>query len=159
MTKPIDVEELRKLIRYDAATGQLRSVRTGREVFTNVHHSGYLKGAIRGRTYTAHRVAMALHHGVWPEGEVDHLNGVRSDNRAENLRCVTKSVNQRNARRRSDNTSGVTGVARRKSGSWQAYINADGGRRYLGTFRTFDEAVAARQGACAAIGYTGRHGS
>lgn len=152
------VEELRNKLRYDPISGFLYSAKTGRRVFTNVHYSGYLKGAIFNRTFTAHRICMALHLGYWPEGEVDHINGDRSDNRIKNLRVVTRSQNQKNCYRRKDNTSGHVGVAKRKNGSWQAYISNNGARIYLGTFSSRQEAIKARVSANKKYGYSDRHG-
>lgn len=153
------IEDLRSWLVYEEDTGKIFSKKSNKYVFSNKHHSGYLKGAIRSRTFTAHRVCVALKLGYWPEGEIDHINGVKDDNRWENLRVVDKSQNQRNAKKRSDNKSGVTGVFQRKSGSWRAYINGDSRRIFLGTFQTRNEAVAARKSAEKMFAYTSRHGS
>ena len=50
---------------------------------------------IYDKPYRAHRVIWALVHGEWPEGQIDHINGVRDDNRLENLRVVTNQDNQK----------------------------------------------------------------
>ena len=159
VTEMPSIEDLRSWLVYEEHTGRLFSKKRNKYVFLNKHHSGYLKGAIGSRTFTAHRVCVALKMGYWPEGEVDHINGVKNDNRWENLRVVNKSENQRNARKRKDNKSGVTGVFQRKSGSWCAYINNETKKLFLGTFKTYGEAVAARKAAEKTLGYTDRHGS
>nr|WP_175479900.1 HNH endonuclease signature motif containing protein [Paracoccus homiensis] len=106
----------------------------------------------------AHRVAWAVIHGRWPNGEIDHINGDRSDNRLANLREVTKRENHRNMAIRSDNTSGVTGVYwAREKGKWAAYIKADK-MVALGRYDTFAEAVAARRAAEKVLGYHPNHG-
>lgn len=152
------VDELRKKLRYDPHTGFLFSQKTGKQVFTNVHHSGYLKGYALGKTFTAHRVAMALMLGKWPSEEVDHINGDKADNRACNLRVVTKSQNQRNSKRRSDNKSGHAGVCRKKN-RWIAYINKNGKRVYLGGFDNVEDAISARKSAQIDLGgFSSRHG-
>jgi|DEB0MinimDraft_6_1074348.scaffolds.fasta_scaffold138972_1 uncharacterized protein YeaC (DUF1315 family) len=149
------IDELRNKLRYDPDTGFLFSRKTKKQVFTNVHHSGYLKGAIGTRTFTAHRVAMAITLGEWPNGEVDHINGNRSDNRFKNLRVVTKSENQRNAKLRSDNTSGHVGVSKKKD-KWIAKIK----EKQIGTFKTKQQAIAARKAAEQQLGgFSDRHGS
>ncbi|MCF7995225.1 MAG: HNH endonuclease [Chromatiaceae bacterium] len=119
----------------------------------------YLKIKIEGITYRAHRLAWLLYYGEWPCGEIDHINGDGLDNRIKNLRDVTVSVNLRNARMFSSNTSGVNGVtwdnAREK---WIAQIKINGNRRFLGRFGTKEEAAAARMEANKKHGYTERHG-
>jgi hypothetical protein len=152
------IDDLRKRLGYNPETGDIISIATGKKVFTNVHHSGYLKGYALGKTMTAHRVAMALQLGYWPQGEIDHINGNKRDNRACNLRVVTKSENQRNSKRRSDNKSGHAGVCK-KGKRWIAYINKNGKRTYLGGFSNVDDAVNARKAAQEKFGgFSDRHG-
>ena len=46
-----------------------------------------------------HRIIYQLVHGPIPEGmEIDHINGVKDDNRPENLRAVTHQRNLQAAR-------------------------------------------------------------
>lgn len=75
-----------------------------------VSADGYVKIKITGKMFMAHRLAWLFTYGDWPRGEIDHINGDRADNRISNLRDVSRSANQRNAKRRRDNTSGITGV-------------------------------------------------
>ena len=103
----------------------------------------------------AHRAAFLYMLGDWPCQEVDHINGIRGDNRWINLRPVTPSENRRNTRIRSDNISGVVGVGfHNKRNQWRARI----GKRHLGWFKTFEEAVAARQSDPEFETFTERHG-
>jgi hypothetical protein len=77
----------------------------------------------------------------WPR--VDHRNGDGLDNRRDNLRPATYPQNNRNARRRSDNTSGYKGVSWRGDRSlWVARIWLGGRKLHLGYFS--DPAEAAR---------------
>ena len=87
-----------------------------------------------------HRVIMSA-----PEDkEVDHINGNGLDNRLSNLRLVNRAENQRNSKRRKDNTSGFKGVSHHgKSGRWQARIRVDGKQKSLGLFSTKEEAYKA----------------
>lgn len=73
------------------------------------HPNGYVYIHIKNKNYVAHRLIFMLHHGYLPEF-IDHINGIRSDNRIENLRPVTKSQNSLNAKLSKSNTSGVKGV-------------------------------------------------
>lgn len=117
------------------------------EAFTAITNAGYKSGNLCGRKYLAHRVVWAMTHGAWPEGEIDHINRVRTDNRPANLRDVSRSVNAKNASLSKANTSGACGVYPRPSGKWCARIRINGRNKYLGTFQTFENALAARKAA------------
>ena len=80
---------------------------------------GYRVFAFEGRDFLAHRVAWALVHGVDPgELHVDHINGIRHDNRIENLRAVSQTVNMQNIKKAtSKSKSGYLGVSWAKSKS------------------------------------------
>lgn len=84
----------------------------------------------------SHRVLWALVYGAWPEQHIDHINRDRSDNRMENLRDVAPDVNSRN--NGNPRGTGLIGAYRRPSG-FMAQIKG----RYLGFFRTAEEASAA----------------
>src|SRR5690606_29866615 len=83
---------------------------------------GYRQVGIGGSHYLAHRLAWLHVYGCWPENLIDHLNGVRDDNRICNLRDVDDRTNNENIlRKRSDNTSGYLGVHfDRKSNKFRA---------------------------------------
>jgi len=82
--------------------------------------------------------------GVKPEGltldRIDNKKGYSP----ENCRWSSRTVQTRNTRRRSDNTSGVRGVSARRGG-WRAAINVNKKQIYLGTHATLKEAAAARK--------------
>lgn len=125
---------------------------------TSVRH-GYMCGEIFNKPVSAHRVAFTIYHGKRPDGEVDHINGNRSDNRISNLRDTTRTVNARNMKKSAANQSGVTGVSFYKSsGRWQSRIMADGKYLHLGYFDRFDDAVSARKSAEKKLGYHPNHG-
>jgi len=74
--------------------------------------------------------------------QVDHRNHNTLDNRRKNLRPATKSDQQHNTRKRSDNTSGLKGVTKHKqTGKWRARIMIRGKQKYLGSFRDKHEAA------------------
>jgi hypothetical protein len=81
-----------------------------------------------------------------PSGQIDHINGVRSDNRWTNLRDVPKLINSHNELgTRCNNTSGAAGVHQNpKGGRWIAQIGVSGKTQYLGSFDTIEEARMAR---------------
>ena len=73
---------------------------------------GYIRVRLNGVKTTAHQIVWSMFNGDIPDDmEIDHINGIRHDNRIENLRLTTKSSNQRNRVKLSKkNTSGVSGV-------------------------------------------------
>ena len=165
------VDYLRKRLRYEPETGKLfwldcddmpnswRRQFSGKEAFTCVC-GGYRTGGIKYSGFRAHRVAWAIHYGEWPSNQIDHINGVRIDNRIKNLRMVTSQENMRNIKMFNTNTSGVTGVSWAKSKSkWLAMISVDGKNKHLGLFNNLEEAAAARAEASARYGFTKRHGT
>lgn len=120
---------------------------------------GYLTVLVDGRRYKAHRVVWLMHFGSFPRGDVDHINGVRSDNRIENLRTVDHVENMRNQKLRSTNTSGVTGVTwNKKQKKWRAKITVNYRTISLGAFDALADAEKARLAAEDLYGFHENHG-
>ena len=170
-TRVLPINYLRKRLRYEPDTGKFfwldyegksqnwRTRYVGKEAFTTDNGAGYRQGCIDSGLYLAHRVAYAIYHGEWPTDQIDHINGVKADNRITNLRIVTNQENCRNVSMRGDNTSGVTGVYWHKNGQkWCARIKIDGKYIHLGLFDTLEEAAAVRKAASEKYGFTDRHG-
>ncbi|MBZ9622957.1 hypothetical protein G9F71_008825 [Clostridium sp. FP2] len=77
--------------------------------------------------------------------EVDHIYRVHHDNRKSELRIVTSSQNNMNAKTRSDNISGVKGVYfHNDSMKWASNIKA-GGKCWCKEFIKKEDAVAYRK--------------
>lgn len=109
-----------------------------------VRNTPRINGVKSGRLM--HRDIMAL-QGLTPE-HVDHVNGIATDNRRENLREATPSTNSMNSKVYVNNNTGVTGVGWDKSRSkWRARIMLGYKDMQLGRFDTFEEAVKARHDA------------
>lgn len=145
--EPVTANRLRKLLDYNPDTGifvwklaTTNRVKAG-DAAGSRGSDGYIRIGVCGRIYKAHRLAWLYVHGDWPKMELDHINGIKTDNRIGNLRDVTRSVNARNLHRAQRNSaSGVLGVSLHKAtGLWRAYKH----RRYLGYFKTVDAAKAA----------------
>lgn len=139
----VPVADLRSVFSYTPETGHI--MKNGRRVGWS-HTSGYRYVQIGPRQYKEHRVAWALEYGEWPKGQIDHINRVKSDNRIENLRCVTPSENQSNMPIRRDNKTGVVGVFER-NGRFVATARIGGRKKHIGYFSTLQEARAAREAA------------
>jgi len=98
-----------------------------------------------GRNQRAHRVAWFLHHGTWPTGTIDHINGNPKDNRMDNLRDVSQQVNNRHILvARLHNHVGVLGVTKWRS-KYRARITVNGRSMHLGVFDTHEAASAVYQ--------------
>ena len=152
--EPVTVDQLRELLTYDPENGELRwKPRAGQNAWnakyahttalSTKHSEGYLIGKVTGRRVYAHRVAFAIHHGRWPAGLIDHINGDRTDNSATNLREVDPSENAKN-RRAELKQSGHAGIwwiegAQR----WRVVHRKDKRRYNIGSYATLDEAIRA----------------
>lgn len=84
----------------------------GQEAGCTKGDAGYCLISVDGHTLSAHWIVWALHAGEWPASgkEIDHINGVRTDNRIENLRLVDRVQQQCNTKLRKDNALGIRGV-------------------------------------------------
>lgn len=144
--------EASQWFRYEPETGRLywnkspkySTIKPGDEAGSS-HNKGYRSVCVGGRREMAHRVAFLLYYGEWPREEIDHINGIRSDNRLENLREATKSENLRNMRRKITNKSGFKGVYKveyKGNVKWRAAIRVSGKTVSLGRFNTPEEAHA-----------------
>lgn len=104
---------------------------------------GYRAIGIDGKRYFEHRLAWLYMTGNWPQKVIDHINGVRDDNRLSNLRDVTMQENLCNQRspRSNNRTSQFLGVSfDKKRELWKACIHANGKQQQLGRFDTEQEA-------------------
>ena len=149
------VDEILQAVLYEPDTGKLfwREDRprlssrgnygTG-EAFKARMPKGYLFGGWKGRKLYAHRVAWVCAYGVWPSGEVDHINGVRDDNRLVNIRDATAADNRRNMRPLGG-ASEFKGVVKSTSAKnpWAARLSVANKPVHLGVFRTEKEAAQA----------------
>lgn len=161
-------EDLRKLIAYDPETGALTwkargnkrqdTMVAGKPALNSLCR-GYRVGTILRTPMKAHRAAWAIHYGEWPEGQIDHINGNKSDNRIENLRDVDNATNGKNQRRRPNNKTGeqcINWFARDKK--WWVKITVDGKQKHIGYFDTMEDAIAARDAAYERFGFHENHG-
>lgn len=121
---------------------------------------GYVRTKLGGKMTFAHRIIWEMHFGaILPGMEIDHINGIRHENRIDNLRMVTRAVNCKNAAKRADNKSGFTGISfNNKKQAWIVQTQCDGVNFYK-TCKSIDEAKSV----CEAFyreyeQFTNRHG-
>lgn len=130
----------------------------GRVVGVGTNTNRYLSVRIDGVSYAVHRLIWFCATGVEPEF-IDHINGIRNDNRLENLRAVSHLENCKNIAVTDRNTSGCIGVFWHKGEQkWAAKISNAGQRVYLGYYENFEDAVTARKQAEIKYGYHKNHG-
>lgn len=134
------------LISYCPDTGEVRFLadRGPRKKGEKVGHSekGYFRTEIDGHSFYVHRLAWFIHYGDWPD-EIDHVNGIRSDNRICNLRAVTRSVNQQNRSKYSSRRCLPVGVRVHSCGKYEARIRVNGKTVSLGLFPSEQTAAEA----------------
>lgn len=137
---------LKELYDYNPETGLFTQRFNRRGTFAgriagSVGQNGYIKIAVDQQHLMAHRLAWLYVHGEFPENVVDHINGVRSDNRIENLRACTHSQNLQNAKAPKRNTSGVKGVSKHPvTGRWKVTVTANGKNYHGGYFANLEDA-------------------
>lgn len=133
---------VKELLIYEPDTGLMFWRKNGKVAGT-LHVHGYINITIKGRPLKAHRLAWLYVHGSIPP-EIDHINGIRHDNRLENLRACTRSQNNYNASIRNDNKTGVKGVHwSNRHDRWVARLGVNGKMVSLGQHKHLFEACCA----------------
>ncbi|EJX4456774.1 MULTISPECIES: HNH endonuclease [Enterobacteriaceae] len=94
---------------------------------------GYYRTKLHGKEIAAHRIVWQLHNGEIPVGmQIDHIDGVRTNNDIENLRLASVSENLQNQKRSSKNTTGVKGLSWNKADrAWRGSIQVKGVRNHF----------------------------
>lgn len=139
-------ERLKELFSYDKDTG----------IFTflaGTTHSkpgkiagcstprGYRYISADNKLYLSHRLAYLYMKGAMPSNLIDHINGVKDDNRWVNLRPCTHLGNNQNAGIPKRNSSGFKGVYFNKEvKKWHAQISVNRKRISLGFFEVVEDA-------------------
>lgn len=133
----LDQEYLRLQYWYDPVTGEMISRRTSKRV--GWLEDGYYHLTVKNKDYRLHRLIWMYLHNRWPEEMIDHINGIKTDNRLCNLREVTAKQNAEN-RNKVNAISGLKGVVPANNGRWKCQIGHNGKVVYLGTYDTKEEA-------------------
>ncbi len=118
---------------------------------------GYRASSVDNKTSQEHRAIWVMHHGDIPKDlHIDHINGIKDDNRIENLRLVTVKDNAMNKRVYKNNTSGHHGITKADTkGKWK--LKKLG--KYIGTYATLKEAVLAKSSIETRKGFHKNHGT
>lgn len=141
-------KKIKAAIQYDPITGSFvwlvnrPRVRVG-DAAGHLGVKGYIHIKVCGVHFRAHRLAFLLMTCAEPDGEVDHINGDRTDNRWQNLRICCSSENSQNQRaaRRDNKSSGLLGVSwSKQKRRWRAAITVNGKKIQVGVFHDAQEA-------------------
>lgn len=136
-------EYLKTILEYDSNTGIFTWVyskgnkKNGDKAGTKTYDN-YLAISLNRKKYQAHRLAWLYVYGTWPSNQIDHINGIRDDNRIENLRDVTFRENCLN-KKMHRNGKLVGSHFIKHMGKWQARIRVNGREVCLGYYSTETE--------------------
>jgi hypothetical protein len=138
-------ERILHLFLYDGSRGQfywlnppVQNQYLLGELVGSLQKNGELVAGIDNKLFKIHRLIWFLEYGTWPK-MIDHLNGVRSDNRIENLRGVDSRANQQN--RYYHREGRLVGAGFHKQHRrWRSSIMISGRTKHLGYFETEMEA-------------------
>jgi hypothetical protein len=136
------IEDCIDLLEYNKSTGDLIwkcGQRKG--MIAGSDNGGYIRVKCYGKNFYAHRIIWYMIHGYHPQ-EIDHINGIKHDNRIANLRDVSRSLNCFN--KPCNSNTGLRGVYFRKDRQkYTTSITKDGVTYYLGQYDSKEEAYKA----------------
>ena len=163
VNKSRETSEILELARetFDLEDGKLyqkkarSGVRVGERAGSINKSRGYREVSLDGRSYKEHRLIYSMHHNRWPVAQIDHRDGVRDNNRIENLREVTQAENLRAfCKPKSGASSQYRGVCFCKTNKkWMASIGKDGTQYNLGRFSNETAAALAYNAAAKRMGF------
>jgi hypothetical protein len=158
----LTLDVAQKLFTYDPVSGRLtRKINYGntKPGSLGAVNSGYYRFKVGQNIYKAHRLAWFLTYGGWPEN-IDHINGVRSDNRLENLRAATAGENSKNVAKRTGTKTGEAGITINENpvNKYSVRVGNNHDRVHVGVYSNLEEAIQARDAALKQYGYHPNHG-
>jgi hypothetical protein len=104
----------------------------------SISKRGYIHVQYLNKIYKAHQIVFLMFNGFIPK-TIDHINGILTDNRIENLRQVNTSENQQNSKIRKDNSSGVKNVSwHTRAKKWGVQLSVNGKIKHFGYFNDLE---------------------
>lgn len=150
MKRQLTLERAKQILSYNRETGEFIRIKTNSYKIKpgskagGINTIGYVQIGIDGKIYLAHRIAWLFEYGEWPEFEIDHANGLRSDNRIINLREAKHHENICNRPKQINNTSGYKNVSWSKTmDQWMVRINFNKKSIIVGYFKDINDAINA----------------
>ena len=152
-------ERVMEVLNYAADTGMFTwKVRKAQcihdgDIAGYIRSDGYRYISLNNRMYQAGRLAFLIVNGDWPNPQVDHINGIRDDDRIVNLREVSNRCNSQNRSvHRTGKLCGVTLMHDKpRRNPWKARIRIGKNKIALGCFATEKEAHVAYMKACESV--------
>jgi hypothetical protein len=143
MTKSIVTQdELKKQLYYDCNTGLFYK---NNKEHGSKEKDGYVYVYVNRKRKLAHRLAFLYVYGYFPD-MIDHINGIKHDNRIANLRQCNSSENNCNSKISSLNKTGTRGVSFEKASSkYRVQIFKNNKRFDFGYFSNLEDAVHVAQ--------------
>lgn len=149
-------------VEYNQDTGDLFKITSKGQklVVKDINFYGYLRLNYKGKRILAHRLICELMGYDLKNMQVDHINGIRSDNRWCNLRIVSHQENQKNLKQNIRNKSGHTGISwDKKNNKWQVQLTLNKRNMRIGRYNELNDAVIAKRIAYKLAGYHENHGN
>ena len=113
-----------------------------------VNPKGYLVFHFDGVITRVHRIIYKMYYGIEPEGELDHIDGNKLNNKPENLRLASRYQNNQNIKKQKNSTSGHKNVYWKEANKkWAVTISAFGKKYHFGYYLNIENAaeVAVKQ--------------
>jgi hypothetical protein len=165
----LNTSNLKELTHYNPLTGSFtwskidtpNQTSVGCEIgsIAESHGNFYRITSFNGSYTRVHRIIFLYMTGELPLNQIDHIDGNGLNNKWDNIRHVTNSVNMKNKKKYSNNKSGLSGVRQDKaSGKYLVRISDNKKRLFIGSFSNYFDACCARLSAENRLGYHQNHG-
>lgn len=138
----LTIDFLKSIVYYDKQSGLFFKKNKNNEFKKtgSISKNGYVVIRIDKKTFYGHRLAWFYLNQCFPIGDIDHIDGNKSNNSIENLREVNRSVNMQNMKKaKINNKCGLLGVGK-KGDKFRARIKINGKQISIGIFDTAQEA-------------------